>query len=96
MKQFKVVKVSQAVDELRKANSFRASNLTALEEGENYLIYSHATLIAKAINNGSFYYMVYLDNRSYSNTTSKYQHIIKKAFNLLDCTERKIYTEEEL
>ena len=87
MKKLYVVPLKNAENCLKNFLTFRSSNLSALMVESEYIILSHATIIAKLDDLGN---CIYFDNQYYSNTTSKYQRIIKNAFGL-DFEERKIY-----
>lgn len=95
MQTFKVIKLNEVVKNIELKNSFRASNLLAVKDENEYIFISHATVIGKADYLDGFYRLYYFDNQKYSNTTSKYQRLILKAFNL-DLKERKIYSGEYL
>lgn len=88
MKKLYVVNLKNAENCLQNFLTFRASNLSALMVDDNYIVLSHATIIAKFDSMGK---CIYFDNTFYSNTSSKYQRIIQRAFSL-DYNERKIYT----
>ena len=90
MKKLYVVNLKNAETCLQNFLAFRASNLFALMVEDNYIVLSHATIIAKFNSLGE---CVYFDNTFYSTTSSKYQRIIQKAFSL-DYRERKIYMED--
>ena len=57
----------------------------------NYIVLSHATVIAKFNSLGE---CIYFDNTFYSPTSSKYQRIIQKAFSL-DYNDRKVYAKQD-
>lgn len=88
MKKLYVVNLKNAENCLQNFLTFRASNLSAFMLDNNYIVLSHATIIAKFDSMGE---CTYFDNTFYSVTSSKYQRIIQKAFSL-DYNERKIYT----
>ena len=89
MKKLYVVNLKDAENCLTNFLTFRASNLSALMVDTQYIILSHATIIAKFNALGE---CIYFDNQYYSNTTTKYQRIIQKAF-YLDFKDRKIYNQ---
>lgn len=90
MKKLYVVNLKNAENCLQNFLTFRASNLSAFMLEDNYIVLSHATIIAKFNSMGE---CIYFDNTFYSNTSSKYQRIIQRAFSL-DYRERKIYIGE--
>ena len=95
MQTFQVITLKQVVDYIRKYKVFRASNLLAVKDENTYIFISHATVIGKADYIDGFYKLYYFDNQKYSNTTSKYQRLILKAFGV-ELQERKVYTGEYL
>ena len=90
MKKLYVVNLRNADNCLKNFLTFRASNLSAFMLEDNYVVLSHATIIAKFNSMGE---CIYFDNTFYSTTSSKYQRIIQKTFNL-DYRERKVYNGE--
>lgn len=97
MKKLYVLKMNEVVNAIKEGKSFRASNLIAMVDGNNYLIYSHATLIAKAEKWCEWYKLTYFDNTYYSVTTSKYQRLILQGFYLAgeSVKERRVYTASD-
>lgn len=57
---------------------FKGSSVTAQKEGALYNVYSYSTLIASFSGNT----MMYFNDSSFSNTTSKLQHLIRANYTI--------------
>ena len=59
-------------------DTFKAGSVSASKEGVLYNVYSYSTLIASFSGNT----LMMLDDTSYSNTTSKLQHLIRANYTI--------------
>lgn len=73
---------------LEQLRDFRGSSATAVFTGRRYIVKSYDTLMLDLdTKTGELLF----NNCYYSITTSKLQNMIKAAFNLTDCKERKCF-----
>jgi hypothetical protein len=73
---------------LEQLRDFRGSSATAVFTGTRYIIKSYETVILDLnTKTGELLF----NNCYYSRTTSKIQNMIKVAFNLINCKERKCF-----
>lgn len=62
---------------LQNKKPFRWGSSTAIYDNEDYILTSYATVIAKVNKENE---LVYFDNDYYSNTTKRFQDMIKEIF----------------
>lgn len=73
---------------LEQLQDFRGSSATAIFTGRHYIVKSYDTLMLDLdTKTGELLF----NNCYYSRTTSKLQNMIKAAFNLTECKERKCF-----
>lgn len=72
--------LKQLTNAIHTQDKFKASSVTANKEGVLYNVYSYDTLIASFSGNT----MMYFDDTSYSNTTSKLQHLLRNNYTIND------------
>lgn len=73
---------------LEQLQDFRGSSATAVFTGRRYIVKSYDTLMLDLdTKTGELLF----NNCYYSRTTSKIQNMIKAAFNLINCKERKCF-----
>ena len=63
---------------IKDSEEFKGSSVTARLEGAEYIVYSYSTIIAKFKYNT----LIYFDDTSHSQTTSKLQHLIRGSYTI--------------